>query len=119
MFSFNHNSLSQHDDDTVPQMGRISIESSVSSMQVATLHQVEEVLDVGFHDIYKLGKLLGEGGYGSVYRCHLRDDMRQSYAVKRVSMEKYDHDEITLVDALMECPNVTRVIDLFHHHDDD
>lgn len=113
-----HNSFPP-DDDTVPQMGRVSMDSSVFSLQLSAVEQVEEGVEEGFHDIYRLGKKLGEGGFGRVYRCHLRDDMRQSYAVKVLSMAKYDPDEIGLLDSLVECPNVTGVVDLFLHHDDD
>lgn len=114
--------------DEITKMERLSLNSSATelTMDDATYYyeddNFEQDSEVDFYDVYHFGKMLGEGGYGKVYQCFHRnsllDAQRESFAVKTVPMDKFDHDEIEILDDLMECPNVTRVIDLFRDEDE-
>lgn len=97
-------------------------------MNPAQQSQLEEVDEEGstgtsqsFHDSFEMDKALGEGAFGTVHRCYeLTHDGRKKrtpFAVKAVPMDKYNHDEIEILDELMECPTITQIKDVFYEND--
>jgi serine/threonine protein kinase len=111
--SFKPSNLPVHIDD-------ISV-SSTGSMDLTQLQQHIERLHYmepyeSFHSSYDLGHVLGQGAFGSVHKCFAKEsDITDSFAVKAVPMDKYNHDEIEILQDLEDCPNIVQVKDVFHH----
>ncbi|CAB9502501.1 MAP kinase-activated protein kinase 2 (Fragment) [Seminavis robusta] len=71
-----------------------------------------------FHASYDLGEALGEGAFGSVHKCYPANGSEDAYAVKSVPMDKYNHEEIEILDELKECPTIVQLKDVFHESDE-
>lgn len=78
-----------------------------------------------FHDSYCLGQELGSGQFGTVFKCISRSsqlDAHESsnsigYAVKTVSKDAFDENEINLLEDLKACPNIVHVENVFFEQD--
>ena len=67
-----------------------------------------------FHASYDVGKELGEGAFGTVWQCSLKSDSSSALAVKSVPAEKYNEEEIEILDMLQDCPHIVKVEDVIH-----
>ena len=71
-----------------------------------------------FNDLYDLGNVLGEGGYGKVHQWFPKTTdgagSFESYAVKTVPKEKYVNTELLILEFLSECPHIITYRDVFH-----
>jgi len=72
-----------------------------------------------FEDCYNVGKVLGEGGYATVYRCTHRLN-NQAYAVKKIDHAVYEEEgafdlkqEISAMKRCKDSVYVVRLLDVF------
>jgi serine/threonine protein kinase len=77
-----------------------------------------------FKDFYKVGELLGEGGYAKVYRCK-RKRTQLTYAVKQIAMSRLDDgdfltlkDEVAALRLLRGGPHIILLYDVFESDPD-
>ena len=85
----------------------------------------EDGLQPSFEEEYTLGKLLGRGGFGQVYRCSLKAEPNVEYAVKVIvktpdlsaSTIEDVFQEIRILKSLSGVRHVVQIIDFFDDED--
>ena len=102
------------DDISVSSCGSIDLAQLEHSHSEHHQHCLEPF--ESFHASYNVGHILGHGAFGSVHKCFPKEsDSTDSFAVKAVPMDRYNHDEIEILQDLKKCPNVVQIKDVFHH----
>lgn len=124
------NRLKQLNDDFTEYLDKRRKDSVVSHISymtgtrtVATQFKEDSPTGKPFKMFYKLGQLLGQGNYSSVYRC-TRKSTQVSYAVKHIQLSKLEigsdaslRDEIKALKLLRGGPHIICLYDVFMEGD--